>query len=155
VLWESRAHVCIETLRCCARTEAAEERRRWREQRATQAAANGSGCSDAATGSEPAGGQAASLVAAQKSAQLAVANFDAEGLSAELETVVQQAALSSAGNAVGENGIAFSRFINTSAILTPRGGQRSWRRWCSRPPSAAPAMLSVCTNVHKYMVHIL
>ena len=137
MLWESRAHVCIETLRCCARTEAAEERRRWREQRATQAAANGSGCSDAATGSEPAGGQAASLVAAQKSAQLAVANFDAEGLSAELETVVQQAALSSAGNAVGVHQctqVHGSHSVETS----PR-----WKGWFNRRPSAAPTTLSV------------
>lgn len=103
MLWESRARLFIEALCCCTRTEAAEERRRWREQRATQAAANGSGGPDPATASEPAGGQAASPVATQKSAQLAVANFDAEGLSAELEGVVQQAALSSAGNAVGEH----------------------------------------------------
>jgi hypothetical protein len=35
------------------------------------------------------------------SAKLAVANFDAQGLAGTLEGVVRQAALSSAGNAVG------------------------------------------------------
>ena len=36
------------------------------------------------------------------SAKLAVANFDAQGLAGTLEGVVRGAALSSAGNAVGE-----------------------------------------------------
>ena len=46
-------------------------------------------------------GEALGLMDFAASAKLAVANFDAQGLAGTLEDVVRQAALSSAGNAVG------------------------------------------------------